>query len=163
MILLKKMFRAHFVTLALALSLLVVLLSCSNMRAQPSFRPQQGPRPSTSEGIVATNDPTGPVRPVTVQQAAIGAASGDATMAGEDVYKTYCAMCHGVDGRGTGPVGQAFNPPPADLTAAVLDQRSDVLLFTFVSSGFGRMPPFQSDLTEEQRWAVIGYIRTLRK
>ena len=35
---------------------------------------------------------------------------------GKQMYTNYCAPCHGVDGRGTGPVSIALKIPPADLT-----------------------------------------------
>ena len=33
-----------------------------------------------------------------------------------DMFKTYCASCHGVDGKGHGPAADALKVPPADLT-----------------------------------------------
>lgn len=51
-----------------------------------------------------------PVRP-------ISAASG------QDMYKSYCAVCHGVDGTGNGPAAQALKVPPPDLTQ--LAQKND--------------------------------------
>ncbi|HUB02840.1 MAG TPA: c-type cytochrome [Terriglobales bacterium] len=35
---------------------------------------------------------------------------------GAEMYKTYCAVCHGVDGRGDGPAAEALKVPPTDLT-----------------------------------------------
>jgi hypothetical protein len=32
------------------------------------------------------------------------------------MYVNYCAPCHGVDGRGRGPVASALRTPPPDLT-----------------------------------------------
>jgi mono/diheme cytochrome c family protein len=34
---------------------------------------------------------------------------------GEPVFRSYCASCHGLDGRGNGPAASALNVPPADL------------------------------------------------
>jgi mono/diheme cytochrome c family protein len=36
-------------------------------------------------------------------------------------YARYCASCHGVTGRGDGPVADALAPRPTDLTASTLD------------------------------------------
>ena len=33
-----------------------------------------------------------------------------------DMFKTYCASCHGVDGKGHGPAAEALKVAPADLT-----------------------------------------------
>ena len=35
---------------------------------------------------------------------------------GKLMYSSYCAPCHGVDGRGQGPVASALKTPPMDLT-----------------------------------------------
>jgi mono/diheme cytochrome c family protein len=35
---------------------------------------------------------------------------------GAEMYKTYCAVCHGIDGRGNGPAAEALKVPPTDLT-----------------------------------------------
>ena len=32
------------------------------------------------------------------------------------MFKSYCAPCHGVSGKGDGPAAAALNPKPADLT-----------------------------------------------
>jgi len=37
--------------------------------------------------------------------------------AGQDMYVTYCAACHGKDGKGDGPAASALKVTPADLTA----------------------------------------------
>lgn len=39
---------------------------------------------------------------------------------GRAMYASYCAACHGVDGRGDGPVASELKTPPADLTVQSL-------------------------------------------
>jgi mono/diheme cytochrome c family protein len=41
---------------------------------------------------------------------------------GTEMYKTYCAVCHGTDGKGNGPAAEALKVPPTDLT--VLSQKN---------------------------------------
>src|SRR5579872_6323354 len=36
---------------------------------------------------------------------------------GKEMFKSYCAVCHGVDGKGNGPAASAMKTTPADLTA----------------------------------------------
>ncbi|MEW6268720.1 MAG: c-type cytochrome [Thermodesulfobacteriota bacterium] len=47
-------------------------------------------------------------------------ATSRATSEGENLYRTLCASCHGVDGRGDGPAAPALSPPPTDLTKSTL-------------------------------------------
>jgi mono/diheme cytochrome c family protein len=35
---------------------------------------------------------------------------------GKQMYNTYCAVCHGADGRGAGPAAAALKDPATDLT-----------------------------------------------
>ena len=38
------------------------------------------------------------------------------SLSGPEMYKTFCAPCHGVDGKGNGPVASELKTPPTDLT-----------------------------------------------
>jgi mono/diheme cytochrome c family protein len=42
---------------------------------------------------------------------------------GPDLYRSYCASCHGKDGRGSGPVSPALKVPPPDLTVLSRQQK----------------------------------------
>lgn len=35
---------------------------------------------------------------------------------GQQMFDTYCAVCHGKDGKGSGPAASAMKTPPIDLT-----------------------------------------------
>jgi mono/diheme cytochrome c family protein len=35
---------------------------------------------------------------------------------GDEMFRTYCAACHGLDGKGGGPAVSALKNPPGDLT-----------------------------------------------
>ena len=37
-------------------------------------------------------------------------------MAGKDLFREYCAVCHGISGKGNGPAAAALKVQPADLT-----------------------------------------------
>jgi mono/diheme cytochrome c family protein len=57
---------------------------------------------------IAQGKPAEPVKkvPVTPTSAA----------SGEEMYKQYCAVCHGKDGKGNGPAASELKQPPPDLT-----------------------------------------------
>lgn len=42
---------------------------------------------------------------------------------GSEMFQTYCAVCHGVDGKGSGPAASALKTTPANLT--LLSQKHD--------------------------------------
>ncbi|HLK69284.1 MAG TPA: c-type cytochrome [Bryobacteraceae bacterium] len=42
------------------------------------------------------------------------------TLNGSDLYHEFCAVCHGVDGRGNGPAAEALKKAPTDLTQLAL-------------------------------------------
>jgi mono/diheme cytochrome c family protein len=44
-----------------------------------------------------------PVQPTTAQK-------------GDDLYREFCAVCHGADGKGNGPAAEALKTRPSDLT-----------------------------------------------
>jgi mono/diheme cytochrome c family protein len=45
------------------------------------------------------------------------------SLAGADTYREYCAVCHGIGGKGNGPAAPALKTPPPDLT--MLQKRND--------------------------------------
>jgi mono/diheme cytochrome c family protein len=38
------------------------------------------------------------------------------SLEGQALYREYCAVCHGEQGKGDGPMARALKSPPADLT-----------------------------------------------
>jgi len=84
---------------------------------------------------------------------------------GRQVYQESCASCHGMSGRGDGPVASALSPRPADLADAAALLASSPLDFyrrITVGSAGSSMAPFEHTLSTEDRWAVALYASTLR-
>ena len=82
---------------------------------------------------------------------------------GKKLAETNCSSCHGNGGKGDGPAAAALPPPkPADWTSAKIAAESDGELFWKISNGRGAMPPWKH-LPDNQRWALIDYIRSLQK
>jgi putative copper resistance protein D len=82
-------------------------------------------------------------------------------------YRETCATCHGVGGYGDGPNGKGFKPRPADLTAKHAADHTAGDLFWWLTNGVTRegvitpMPGFGASLTDEERWDMINFLRTL--
>ena len=79
---------------------------------------------------------------------------------GEKVAKINCVSCHGTKGKGDGPAAVALNPKPADWTSKRVQDMSDGEIFWKMTTGRGPMPAWRH-LPENDRWAVVRYIRTL--
>jgi len=89
---------------------------------------------------------------------------------GKSVYAQNCAACHGVNGDGRGDAAAFLLPRPRNFVQANFRLRStppghlptDVDLFRAVSLGMPGtpMPPWKFNLSEEDRWAVVEYIKT---
>ena len=54
---------------------------------------------------------------VQIRMAAAQSTTMRQLMDGEQLFRAYCAACHGEDGRGHGPAESALKTPPADLTS----------------------------------------------
>jgi mono/diheme cytochrome c family protein len=82
---------------------------------------------------------------------------------GQQIYASSCLVCHGVEGRGDGPAGRALRPPPADLRVHMAAGHTDQQLFDWITNGVPgtAMPAWKEQLTPEERWHVINYIRSL--
>ena len=105
---------------------------------------------------------------------------------GQEMYNSYCATCHGVDGRGSGPAAPALKVPPNDLTTLSLrnggtypwDRVQAVLSFGVENPAHGSAempiwghlfstlhPPTQSNAMEvQQRIAnVSDYVKQMQR
>lgn len=82
---------------------------------------------------------------------------------GRTYYTYYCMQCHGPEADGKGTVGQSFSPLPANLRSPDVQAKSDGQLFKNISLGYKRQPPLAYTVSEEERWAIILYIRSLAK
>ena len=81
---------------------------------------------------------------------------------GEKVAKLNCVACHGAKGKGDGAAAAALNPKPADWTSSRVQSETDGELFWKISNGRGPMPPWKH-LPENDRWALVRYIRSLKQ
>jgi len=79
------------------------------------------------------------------------------------LYTANCAPCHGEKGRGDGPAAAGLTPKPADHSSVAIQSESDGSLFWKLSEGRNPMPAYKSAFSEQQRWALILYIRSLAK
>jgi mono/diheme cytochrome c family protein len=89
--------------------------------------------------------------PVVPNEQTLGAAKA--------IYLEKCANCHGESGKGDGPEAMMYDPAPADLSRAHVRQMTDGEIFYQITEGRKPMPPFKNQLSEEQRWQLVHYVR----
>ena len=96
--------------------------------------------------------------------------------AGKALFEANCASCHGVSGKGDGPVGSALNPPPRDFTVGEFKfdangngtpgEDEDIVLViqkgAMAYGGSALMAPWPT-LSEDQVVDVVAYIRTMKQ
>ena len=84
--------------------------------------------------------------------------------AGAAGYKKYCAFCHGVTGKGDGPLAPKDADPP-DLTDAAWDHGStDGEIFALMQNGAGtdsKMVAFKGKMPDQDMWHIINFLRSL--
>lgn len=87
----------------------------------------------------------------------------DAIAAGEEHYKRRCASCHGDTGKGDGKATRFIKPAPADIsTVEARDRMTDGEMFYKITEGKKPMPGMARTLSDEERWQVVHYLRTLQ-
>lgn len=133
----------------------------SFMEIQPSFRSQEDPLPL-------------PARSVPIQGAAyiaeLGApanpvpADADSLARGKASFDVSCALCHGTDGKGTGPFSAFLQNKPTNLLTGKPVTDSDGAIFLTITNGVAdRMPSLKENLpTAGARWDVVNYVRSLQ-
>ncbi|MGC1617785.1 MAG: cytochrome c [Candidatus Acidiferrum sp.] len=88
--------------------------------------------------------------------------SPSAIAAAHAIYLDKCANCHGQTGKGDGPDAASYYPSPASLADAKrMNGVTDGEIFYQISQGRKPMPSFKKRLSEEQRWQLVLFVRTL--
>lgn len=91
-------------------------------------------------------------------------ASSESTGRGKELFENYCATCHGLSGGGHGPAAHGITTFPRQLWVwNNADSSADGYLYWFITNGRNEMPPWGLVLSENERWDVINYIKTLQK
>jgi mono/diheme cytochrome c family protein len=90
-------------------------------------------------------------------------ANEDLTKVGKMLYSKHCKSCHGNSGLGDGPKAKQLETFPGDFTSEAFQSGTDGELYYKSFVGRDEMPNYEKKITdEEDRWAIINYLRTLK-
>jgi len=135
----------------------------ADMFQQPSIHPYEMPLlfPSNSVATDGTKKPGDreKIEVITQNPAKPDEAS---LLRGEKLFETYCVACHGVAGKGDGPViKRGFYP--ADLTAPGTQGRTDGYIYAYIRYG-GKvmMPSYRESISSDEAWDVVNFVRKLQ-
>ena len=81
---------------------------------------------------------------------------------GQKKFLTFCSPCHGDYGDGDSRLMGQFPAGPTLHSARVIGF-SDGHIYNIITNGQNAMPSYARQITMEQRWAIINYIRVLQR
>ena len=82
---------------------------------------------------------------------------------GAIVFQTFCTPCHGGSAKGDGAVVLRGYPAPPSLLADKAAHLKDGQIFHILTFGRKNMPSYASQLSQEDRWKVILYVRSIQQ
>lgn len=82
---------------------------------------------------------------------------------GQRRYNTYCSPCHDRTGQGRGIVGVRATWIPTNLTEERVRQFNDGEIYNVITNGRRSMPAYRYQITAEDRWAIVAYVRALQR
>jgi mono/diheme cytochrome c family protein len=87
-----------------------------------------------------------------------------AVVRGSIAFRTYCVLCHGVNGEGNGRAAAQYVPRPANLTVSGLSDAEKERIIRGGGASVGRspfMPPWGHELTDEQIRDLLAFLRAI--
>ncbi|MBV8858336.1 MAG: cytochrome c [Acidobacteria bacterium] len=117
-------------------------------------------RGNVSGGVPGAREATetgGPdVFPITIDKAALES--------GRQRFEIYCIVCHGKTGEGDGMVvRRGFQKPPSYYDDRLQEGRTPAShFFDVITNGWGAMPDYSAQISPEDRWKIIAYVRALQ-
>ncbi len=80
---------------------------------------------------------------------------------GKKLFEIHCYPCHGMTGKGDGPVTYKY-PAPPDITTANYKKRGDGHFYHVILNGIRNMPKYGHAVSDHERWKIILHLRNLQ-
>jgi mono/diheme cytochrome c family protein len=81
---------------------------------------------------------------------------------GKERFLTYCSPCHGNFGAGDSRLRGQFPNPPT-LHSEKVRNWPDGNIYHVITEGQNVMPSYASQVSRDDRWAIINYIRVMQR
>lgn len=81
---------------------------------------------------------------------------------GKKKYDTYCSPCHGNYGKGDSRLNGQFPNPPT-LHSDKVRNWKDANIYHVIVNGQNIMPSYAKQINDNERWAIVHYIRALQR
>ena len=81
---------------------------------------------------------------------------------GKELYAQHCKSCHGAKGKGDGTKAEKIDISCGDFSAPEVAKITDGELYWKTTEGRKPMPSYKEKLSDNERWSVINYLRTLQ-
>lgn len=81
---------------------------------------------------------------------------------GKERYEIFCSVCHGLTGNGDGMIVRRGFRRAASFHEDRLRQAPVGHFFDAITNGWGAMPPYNTQIPVQDRWAIIAYVRALQ-
>jgi len=82
---------------------------------------------------------------------------------GRLMFNLHCAVCHDRLGTGKPWLDSTYQAQPVDLQSSPMRSARDGYLYWVISQGIRTMPGYAADISQDDRWAVVRYIRALQR
>ena len=84
---------------------------------------------------------------------------------GQERFDIYCSVCHDYTGSGQGTVAIRGKLTVPSYHTEIGRERADGFIFEMITKGSlsGLMQPYNDQVTVEDRWAIVHYVRALQR
>jgi mono/diheme cytochrome c family protein len=123
------------------------LILCISLSVSAQDKPKGKPWPAPEAAVKTKN-------PVKADEASI--------KEGKDLFAQNCKSCHGAKGKGDGTKAEKIEISCGDFSSDEFAKVTDGEAFWKTTEGRKPMPSFKEKLSDNERWAIINYIRTLK-
>ncbi len=150
--------------------------SCSKRSTKIQYMPDMADSPAVKahesylerpEGAVTSNALYYPATPAgasaILKNPLRGAPVTDEILAkGQWAFETYCAVCHGPQGKGDHSLSKEYPLVPPNITTDTYSKYTDGELYYRITFGWANMPGYGDKITDEERWPLVLYLRKLQ-